>query len=61
LTVLYCWIDTLYEARGLFVASAEVEPADIYPEGDGSFEFARTVSRLNEMQSAEYVANRPRR
>ena len=54
-------IDTLYEARSLFVASAEVEPADIYPEGDSSFEFARTVSRLYEMRSAEYIANRPRR
>jgi cell division protein ZapE len=54
-------VDTLYEARSLFVASAAVEPAQIYREGDGSFEFARTVSRLNEMQSAGYIANRPRR
>lgn len=54
-------IDTLYEARTMLVASAEAEPAEIYREGDGSFEFARTVSRLNEMRSAEYVAHRPRR
>jgi cell division protein ZapE len=54
-------VDTLYEARSLFVGSAAVEPAQLYPEGDGSFEFARTVSRLNEMQSADYIANRPRR
>ena len=32
----------------------------IYPAGDGSFEFQRTVSRLIEMQSADYLANRPR-
>jgi len=51
-------IDTLYEARTLLVASAEVPPQDIYVEGDGSFEFQRTVSRLMEMQSEDYVANR---
>jgi cell division protein ZapE len=54
-------IDTLYEARTLFVASAEVAPAEIYAGGDGTFEFQRTVSRLTEMQSADYVARRPRR
>ena len=31
------------------------EPADLYPAGDGRFEFARTVSRLEEMQSADYL------
>ncbi len=54
-------IDTLYEARTLLVASAEVPPAKIYPAGDGTFEFQRTVSRLNEMQSADYIARRPSR
>jgi cell division protein ZapE len=54
-------IDTLYDARVLLVASAEVPPAEIYTVGDGTFEFQRTVSRLIEMQSADYVANRPRR
>jgi cell division protein ZapE len=50
------FIDTLYEAHGRLVASADAPPADLYTEGDGSFEFQRTVSRLNEMQSAEYIA-----
>ncbi len=54
-------IDTLYEARTLLIASAEVPPEEIFVAGDGAFEFQRTVSRLNEMQSAEYIANRPRR
>jgi cell division protein ZapE len=45
----------------LLVASAEVEPDEIYITGDGDFEFQRTVSRLSEMQSADYIANRPRR
>jgi cell division protein ZapE len=54
-------IDTLYEARTLLIASAEAPPEKIYPAGDGAFEFQRTVSRLIEMQSEDYIANRPRR
>ena len=52
---------TLYEARTLVVASAEVPPEEIYIAGDGTFEFRRTVSRLLEMQSEDYIADRPRR
>ena len=54
-------IDTLYEARTLLITSAEVPPEEIYTAGDGTFEFRRTVSRLIEMQSEKYIANRPRR
>lgn len=54
-------IDTLYEARTLLIASAETPPEEIYPAGDGTFEFRRTVSRLIEMQSEDYIADRPRR
>ena len=54
-------IDTLYEARTLLIVSAEVPPEKIYTAGDGTFEFRRTVSRLIEMQSEEYIASRPRR
>jgi len=54
-------IDTLYEARTLLIASAEAPPEEIYVAGDGTFEFRRTVSRLIEMQSEDYIANRPRR
>jgi cell division protein ZapE len=53
-------IDTLYEARTLLIASAEVSPEEIYTAGDGTFEFKRTVSRLIEMQGQDYIANRPR-
>jgi cell division protein ZapE len=52
-------IDTLYEARTLLVASAAAPPQEIYIEGDGSFEFQRTVSRLMEMQSEDYIAATP--
>jgi cell division protein ZapE len=51
-------IDALYEARTLLVASAEAPPDEIYPAGDGAWEFRRTVSRLHEMQSEDYLANR---
>src|SRR2546421_1196981 len=51
-------IDALYEACAVLVASAEVPPDQIYVAGDGSWEFQRTVSRLIEMQSEEYIANR---
>jgi cell division protein ZapE len=49
-------IDALYEAKVKLICSAEVAPQEIYPAGDGSFEFHRTASRLMEMQSAEYWA-----
>jgi cell division protein ZapE len=51
------FVDTLYEAHGNLIASAEAAPAELYPEGDGAFEFQRTVSRLIEMQSADYIAD----
>jgi cell division protein ZapE len=49
-------IDSLYEHRVKLLAAADAEPAGLYPDGDGSFEFARTVSRLEEMRSADYLA-----
>jgi len=52
------FIDTLYEAHGNLIATAAAPPEALYPRGDGSFEFQRTVSRLSEMQSADYIAGR---
>jgi cell division protein ZapE len=52
------FIDTLYEARGTLICSAEVTPKELYTEGDGAFEFQRTVSRLIEMQSEAWIAGK---
>jgi cell division protein ZapE len=49
-------IDALYERSAKLIATAEAPPAELYPAGDGSFEFERTASRLMEMQSADYLA-----
>jgi cell division protein ZapE len=49
-------IDALYENKVKLIATADAEPEDLYEAGTGRFEFERTVSRLNEMQSAEYLA-----
>jgi cell division protein ZapE len=46
----------LYEYRVKFLTSADAEPDHLYPQGDGRFEFDRTVSRLMEMQSEDYLA-----
>jgi len=49
-------IDALYEHKVKLLAAADAEPEGLYPAGDGGFEFQRTVSRLEEMRSAEYLA-----
>jgi cell division protein ZapE len=49
-------VDALYEANAKVVVLAQAEPEALYPTGDGAFEFERTVSRLQEMRSAEYLA-----
>jgi cell division protein ZapE len=48
-------IDTLYDERVKLICSAEVRAEHLYVEGDGADAFQRTVSRLIEMQSREYL------
>ena len=47
-------IDALYEARVRLICSAAASPEMLYLEGEGTFEFERTASRLREMQSEEW-------
>jgi len=47
-------IDALYEARVRLFCSAAAKPDMLYVEGEGSFEFGRTASRLHEMQREDW-------
>ena len=48
-------VDALYEHKVKLILAAEVPPEQLYPAGDGAFEFERTVSRLQEMRSKDYI------
>ena len=53
----FSWlVDVLYDHRVKLLVSAEVAAADLYREGPNSHEFARTVSRLAEMRTRDYMA-----
>jgi cell division protein ZapE len=51
-------VDALYDGRVKLLASAEVEAPELYTAADGreAFEFDRTVSRLIEMRSEDYLS-----
>ncbi len=48
-------IDALYEAKTRLICSAAAPPESLYPTGTGAFEFERTASRLQEMQSSDWA------
>jgi len=48
-------IDALYEGKVQLICSAAAAPEMLYLEGEGTFEFERTASRLREMQSADWA------
>ena len=52
-------VDALYDRRVNLVIGAAAPPDELYPAGEGAFEFRRTVSRLVEMQSRAYVESPP--
>jgi cell division protein ZapE len=59
----FTWlVDVFYDDRVNLVVAAEAEPEALFVEGEHSAEFQRTVSRLHEMQSVQYLqAERARR
>jgi cell division protein ZapE len=58
----FTWlVDVFYDDRVKLVVSSEAEPEALFTEGENSAEFERTVSRLHEMQTAEYRQSERRR
>ncbi len=58
----FTWlVDVFYDDRVKMVLSADAWPGELFTEGENSAEFQRTVSRLHEMQSSEYLKSERRR
>jgi len=58
----FTWlVDVFYDDRVNLVVSSEAQPDALFPEGENSAEFQRTVSRLHEMQSVAYLQSERRR
>jgi cell division protein ZapE len=53
----FTWlVDVLYDRRVKLIMSAQVPAHELYTEGPMAHEFPRTVSRLNEMQTREFLS-----
>jgi len=49
-------VDVFYDHNVKLIISAEVAPESLYTGSRNEFEFKRTISRLQEMQSHDYLA-----
>jgi cell division protein ZapE len=49
-------VDALYDHRVKLIASADAWPDQLYERGEGAKAFERTASRLEEMQSEDWLA-----
>lgn len=49
-------VDVFYDYRVKLIVTADAVPVNLYPKGEQSGEFVRTASRLQEMQTEEYLA-----
>jgi cell division protein ZapE len=53
----FTWlVDVFYDHKVKLIATADCVPEALYTEGTQASEFARTVSRMTEMHSREYLA-----
>jgi len=58
----FTWlVDVFYDDRVNLIISAEAEPDQLFTAGEQAAEFQRTVSRLYEMQTVEYLQQERRR
>ncbi|HEV8109125.1 MAG TPA: cell division protein ZapE [Burkholderiales bacterium] len=58
----FTWlVDVLYDDRVNLIVSAEADPDQLFTAGENSAEFQRSVSRLYEMQSVQYLQAERRR
>jgi len=58
----FTWlVDVFYDDRVNLIVSAAAQPEDLFAAGEQAAEFERTVSRLHEMQTVEYLRTERRK